>query len=420
MSLTIYIVLTTVLVVFLWSKWTSSVGKYDKLRKKTIIRNAKNLYTKHRAVPNHDRILISLVEQFQNHDDPRRWEYLLDVGDMYARGFYPYLQPNEAIAKNCYNAACQCPNAIVRGQARSKILELQHSPILSPEDRSGKKMNPSFGISIVDKAGKEIRQDSGTEIETRNTRLRKQTNTRNTQRRRRHDDIPQRVVRRIGGGNQNTHDHGVTSATKMNISSLQNDFLAAKMSFRPHNEVVDEVLEYCKIKCQHLFARVYEVVVTLSSDVYSDTGVSQIQILDMVLWKISEIPDCEVRESVRETLCKRLASGIENGIVVCGTGKVSRVISVFEGVLDNVQKGISMKLVEKEIAQLAAKIREDFLKSVGPLGREAYERDAITVPEYSKQMSNILHSRAKEEYVDKLNMSESIVHPIVQVYASAY
>lgn len=68
----------------------------------------------------------------------------------------------------------------------------------------------------------------------------------------------------------------------------------------------------------------YHVVVSLSPDEYSGTGVSQIQILGLVLVKISTNSDEHLRDSVRETLCKRLATGYERGYVVCGTGKISR------------------------------------------------------------------------------------------------
>lgn len=60
---------------------------------------------------------------------------------------------------------------------------------------------------------------------------------------------------------------------------------------------------------------------------------------------------------------------------MCGTGKVPRIVSVFEGVLEKNQKSVSINLVEKEIAQWASKIRDEHLSSAGPIGRKAYEKD---------------------------------------------
>ena len=77
-----------------------------------------------------------------------------------------------------------------------------------------------------------------------------------------------------------------------------------------------------------------------------------------------------------------------------------------------------MNLVEKEIAQLAAKVREEHLASVGPLGRKAYESDAV--PEYSEAMKHKFRNKVREEYIQKLSMSESVIKPLVQVYAEVF
>lgn len=391
----------------------------------------KQVYTKQRAVPNKYHEMKNIVEEFKK---AQTWENLVEMGDIYARGFFPYLLPDEKMALQIYEVATRCPNPIVRGNAEAKITSMTDTPV-SKQDREGQQMDTSYGKSIVNVAKMYIeleekpksiiknsdkRIDTPTELERRNSKKRRQLNAslntgRNENTTRRRGRIVENTQRhRIGGGNQNTHDHGVTSATKTNIKTLSGEFAAAGREFRHDDVVLEEATNICKNS-----ADAHHVLVTLSPDEYSSTGVSQIQILDMVLWKISTIPDLEIQEGVKETLCKRLASGFENGIVVCGTGKVARIISVFEGVLENAQKSVSINLVEKEIAHMAVKIKEDFLDSVGPVGRKAYESDN-SVPEYSQAMSNQLRGRIKEEYVEKLNMNDSVINPLVEVYANAY
>jgi len=410
------------LVVFLLAQ-----KKRHKLPRKSVTGAVKQVYVSQRAVPKKYLEMKRIVDEFKINKDVR-WENLVEMGDMYARGFFPYLLPDEKVALSCYDIASTCPDPLVRGNAVAKVMNLKDNPV-SEQDQSGDKMDVSYGENIVDiaqtyleshrKSINNTNSNNPTEIEIRNfkkrteSNLKRATTTRRTTR-------ETRERQRIGGGFQNTHDHGVTSATKTNIKRLVEDFKKKGRSLRPDPDVVEEAIELCREKSDgDILADAHHVVVSLSPDEYSGTGVSQIQILDMVLWKISTIPDQQVRQNVRETLCKRLSSGFENGIVVCGTGKVSRIISVFEGVLENIQKGVSINLVEKEISHLALKVRDDFLTSVGPLGRKAYESDN-SVPEYAVAMSNILKTRVKEEYVEKLNMKESIVNPLAGVYADAY
>lgn len=404
-----------------------SKKEYSFKRDSSVVGVVKQVYTKQRAVPNKYHEMKIIIEEFKN---AQMWENLVEMGDIYARGFFPYLLPDEKMALKIYEVATRCPNPIVRGNADAKITSMKDTPV-SKQDREGQEMDTIYGKSIVNIAKMYIeiqekpesinKKDTPTELERRNSKKRKQLNkrTRNTAR---NVNTPRRLRRNvIGGGNQNTHDHGVTSATKSNIKTLSEEFATAGRKFRNDDVVLEEATEFCKKSeiSKEEISDAHHVLVTLSPDEYSATGVSQIQILDMVLWKISTIPDVQIQEGVKETLCKRLASGFENGIVVCGTGKVSRIISVFEGVLENAQKSVSINLVEKEIAHLAVKIKEDFLNSVGPVGRKAYESDN-SVPEYSQSMSNKLREKVREEYVEKLSMKNSVINPLVEVYANAY
>ena len=412
-----------------------ALGKLEKKNngpKNSVTGVVKEVYVSQRAVPKKYQEMGKLVKDFKSF---QRWENIVEMGDMYARGFFPYLKPAEKVALACYEIASRCPDRLVRGNAEAKINSLMNDTI-SEEDRCGDGMDVRYGESIVElaraKIGKSTPKSAGdirdpdpkpTELEIRNFKMRKKSNTKTPTTTPTTTPI---ATDRIGGGSQNTHDHGVTSATKTNIRRLAEDFAKAGKSFRDEVDVVDEAVRMCRELCENSddfdgdkLVDAHRVIVSLSPDEYSGTGVSQVQVLDMVLWKISTIPDREVRENVGETLCKRLASGFENGKVVCGTGKVSRVISVFEGVLQSIQKGVSINLVEKEISHLASKVREDFLNGVGPIGRKAYESDN-SVPEYSVSMSNILKARVKEEYVHKLNMKESVIDPLVEVYAGAF
>lgn len=424
----LFLVFVFTIVFYKTFKTSFKTSKTENVPRKSIVVVAKEVYLSKRAIPRKYAEMNSLLQDFKR---TLRWEDVVEMGDIYARGYFPFLQPDKKVASKCYDIASKCPVQLVRGNAAAKMSAMTSS-FMEDEDSAGEKMDTRYGELIVNFSkvhlGRVKQELTKTSIEIRNSKMRKQINNALSQTRRTRPTTRTRTrARQIGGGSQNTHDHGVTSATKSNIKQLKEEFSGFKRTFRQHDEVIEEAMTLCRKfrekdlpEFDHdMYVDAHRVVVSLSTDEYSGTGVSQLQILDLVLWKISLIPEDEIRESVGETLCKRLASGFENGIVVCGTGKVSRIISVFEGVMENVQKGISINLVEQEIAHLAGKVREDFLKSVGPLGRQAYELEN-SVPEYAEAMSNLLKSRVRQEYVDKLNMEESVVLPLVEVYAKAF
>lgn len=428
---------------------TISIFLFYLIKKQSIV---KQVYARNRAIPNYYSEMKSIVEEFRESEKSEiPWDNLVELGDMYARGLYPYITPDEKTALLCYDIACRCPDKKTAGYGRAKVLENVNNPV-SKSDRLGQKVDTKYATQISRHAlnkkiiineieldqkisenrssennGRETYQS--TEIERRNSKRRKETNVHNTTR------VPSRIATqrrrnitdRLGGGSQNTHDHGVTSATKNNIRNMKEEFLKSGEKFRNNEDVIKEAVGICqKVRDNPMTAdmtsddlvNAHHVAVSLSPDEYSGTGVSQIEILDIVLWKIRTIQDEIVRGNVKETLCKRLATGFEQGSVVCGTGKVSRIVSVFEGVLDT-QKSVSIDVIEKEIGQLAAKIRSDFLDSIGPVGRKAYESDN-SVPEYSVAMASRLRNKVREEYIDKLNLIHSVVNPLVDVYADAF
>lgn len=434
MKVHLTILLVLVVGVFVGLRFKAKRLPVDAKPKNSITGAVKKVYASQTAVPSKYMEMDRIVREFE---EDMRWQSLVDMGDIYARGLFPYLLPNDKVALSCYEIAAKCPDAVVRGNAQAKMTSMKNNPV-SEEDRQGKKIHVRYGKSIVDLARKYIdeahrrqkQKNQATTLETRNSKMRKDINKRNATRHRKSPTTRRRrwlgnaIPDRIGGGSQNTHDHGITSATKSNIARLAEDFTRAGQSFRNADVVVKDVVDMCKsipdneISKDEL-ADAHHVIVSLSPDEYSGTGVSQIQILDMAMWKISQVDDPHIQDNLRETLCKRLSSGVENGIVVCGTGKVSRIISIFEGVLQDAQKSISINLVEREIRQIAAKVRKDFLESIGPIGRKAYESDN-SVPEYSSRMTKILTERVTEEYIEKLNMKPSVINPLIDVYAEAF
>ena len=440
---------------------------------KSIVGNVKDIIVKKNAIPSHYREMETMKKKFLgaiSHDNEPDWEILLRLGDIYARGMYPFLQPNDSVALQVYRVAINSPDPNIVDLARARYTDTQQHPV-DGHDRQGEQIDITYAHEMTRAANEYIRNVSKglyesrkptlkvkmippplntgpifgsgtpvkkalprivartqptpidtTERERNNTQTRRQGNTRTT--------TNDRNVDELTGGKQNTHDHGVTSATKANIARLHKEFENLGMKHDSNDGIIEKAMQIFRrvrersktdnkinFTADHL-SDAHNVVTSLVPDEYSGTGVTQTEILGLVLWKISTLGK-QIKEGVEETLGKRMASGIERGSSVCATGKISRCLSVFEGVLEDTQKSVSINVVKKEIAQLAAKVRDDFLSELGPMGVEAYCSE-LSVPEYSQRMAEDLRRRVKEQYVTKLNFSHSVIDPLVDVYADAY
>ena len=444
---------------------------------KSIVGSVKDAVVKKNAVPSHykemDKMRASFLGATRNNNEPD-WEMLVRMGDIYARGVFPFLQPDDQTALLMYTTASKVPDSNVVDLAVSRYFDVKHNPV-ELHDREGEPMRIEYAHDVCRAANEYIRTIPEEVFDSRKPTLKlvmqpppprtgptrffsgpltpEETRPRIIARvppptvefvpaennrglinrmRVRRDRDRARVGNRdeITGGKQNTHDHGVTSATKTNIARLKKEFESLGLKYDANDVVIENAMRIFRRVRERSknddkinftadnLADSYNIVTSLVPDEYSGTGVSQTNILGLVLWKIGTL-DPEIREGVEETLGKRVASGIERGVPVCATGKISRCLSVFEGVLGDTQKSVSINVVKKEIAQLASKVRDEFLKHVGPTGLAAYCSE-LSVPDYSNRMADDLRKRVKDEYIEKLNFSPSVIDPLVDSYADAY
>ncbi len=433
---------------------------------KSILGNVKDVIVKKNAIPSHYREMESLKKDFMKAIHANKepdWNILIQMGDTYARGVYPYVRPDDSAALQLYMVAAKTPDPNTASAAISRYVDVKHNPV-DRSDRQGEPMRLDYAHDIGRAANTFIRDTPESLFRDRRPTLKlsmappppakgpiflsKPPSAENRRPRIVQRQSPAQATapatatpaalaraRRRGditGGKQNTHDHGVTSATKANIKRLKNEFEGLGLKHDSNDVIIEKAMRIFRDVRERSkrdssgtvgftadqLADCHNVVTTLTPDEYSGTGVSQLRILGLVLWKLGTL-DRKTAEGVEETLGKRVASGIERGVPVCATGKISRCLSVFEGVLEDTQKSVSINVVKKEIAQLSAKVRDDFLKKVGPTGMEAYCSE-LSVPEYSERMADDLRKRVREQYIEKLNFSPSVIDPIVDVYAEAY
>ena len=417
--------------------------KSPSIRKKGIVGKIKQKIEHESATPSFYLEMSKIKNDFLTSlkKDKPKWNLLLVLGEIYGRGVFPYVQADDSISIAVYTVASKSPDPDVSTVAISKIMDLRLNP-LDRSDRMGEIIDSSYGYEVIT-ASNEWLNSAPESIFVQNRRtlrpvgvpppninpFRAFGNSVNIETNpppivEIPDVVEEQVDERLY--NQSSHDSGVTPVTKNNIRKLAIDF--------PNDDSDEKIIENSVSMCNEVLTRskndknigfneaqlsdAHEVIVSLVPIEYSNLGVTQTKILGKVLQKIETLDD-EIKQNVQETLAKRLASGVEKSISVCATGKISRIVSVFEGVDDNVQKGVSIDLVKKEIAQLASKIRDDYLNKLPSHCKKAYCSE-LSVPQYSEEMATLLEKEATEQYVNKLNIPISVVLPIIKTYAEAY
>ena len=133
---------------------------------------------------------------------------------------------------------------------------------------------------------------------------------------------------------------------------------------------------------------------------HSAFNISEKSSLKLVWEKINNSSD--MKENLVETLAKQLSSTIENGHVVCSSGKITRIMSTLDGFSNEVAR--PMWALREEIGNKAAKIREDMTQQYGD------------TPEAGRRMREEFAQSVKDEYVKKLGMQEKIIDPLISEY----
>ena len=365
----------------------------------------REMKTAQRQAAEHPPIIRRLAHTLHQFELSDNWNALLDAGDIYAKGEFPSWVPNIELAQHLFQVACMCPDSTVAGIAQSKFVESRESALIS-QDVAGAALPTVYGERIVQIAKERI-------TNTPAYRFRRPLVKRQAV-------VPVEMpVQTQGGGRlisttrptpqpqtiyndkQNVHDHGVTQSMRKTLHDI-----------RKNGHSVDDpctVVEEAVLQNESLSdaekVRALSVLDSMqhnSAYEHSGIGMSEADALGLVWGKIQSM-EGQLRTNTSETLMKQLASAIENGHVVCSSGKVARVVGALDGIGDHATPLRPMWAVRNELGTMASQIR-------GP-GEYSEARGE----ELRREFTN----KAKKLYCDELGMKESILNPVIALYANA-
>ncbi len=395
--------------------------------------------------------LKKLLQEYKS-DPENQWDKVIAIGDIYRKGAYPRFLPDEDMAIECYKICSACPDGEIAGIAQSKYIETRTETITSV-DRAGKPLPRLYAIEVCEVAEKTIMMTPSHKF---NKPIYNKQSAAQSHKPTRHE--PTNIFEDIIGGfaafevtdtemdileqqrdrrninidinnishdvpayhsdSQNVHDHSVVRTMKHNIRALKEEDDTNTNSEDIKNQVRYTILEQDLSEEEKYNA--LQVLDNLSTNKHSVFDTSESDVLKLVWDKISASKDTETQKNLKEMLTKQLASGLENGYVVCSTGKIGRLMGTFDGVLkdDKLEDSRPMWAVKEEIANMAANIRKRTLDGMSESQRNLYETGGDK--EVEQRMIKEFETSVKEEYVKKLGMSSNVIEPIVQTYAEGF
>jgi hypothetical protein len=303
--------------------------------------------------------LETLVDRFR---DTRDWSCLVDVANVYDHGWYPQYRSNKDLATTLFELGSRCPDPDVSRHCMIQVLIRTEIP---DEDNGADHLPLIPGYSIAELAQRYYHQQQ----------TMTPTTPPPTPQRRVITNVPEVL---IPNDPQNVHDHGV-------MRSLSKKLKGLPVPETLQESTVEEVRAYI-LDCEsteETKRNALETLDSLSDVAHSVLGMSEQDALHRV-WG-------SVDEDTKAILVTQLASSVENGSVVCSTGKMGRMVGTFDGIHETPIR--PLWAIREEIGSLAASMRD------------------------TGKTSDDFRASCLQTYVSELGMNPQIISSVVDEYA---
>jgi hypothetical protein len=344
------------------------------------------------------------------------WDNVIAVGDIYRTGSYPRFKYNKNMAVECYKIAAMCPDNEIAGIAQVKYIETccENNNLQDPAsdiDNKGEELPEYFGKEICAFA-KEIIQNTPYNSFTRP----KNKNIANIRvdpvyydinavgqetpftlftlqngRRNQNDHVYKNDL-------QNVHDHSVSHIVKKNIDTikLQNQDHVITQTETPSVEqnVIHSIITHPELN-ESIKGNAMVVLRDLNKkDKHGTFDITESDALSLIWNKINKEKDTIKKSNMIEILAKQLDSGVENGHVVCSSGKISRIIGTLDGIDDTIVQSRPIWAIREEIANLAGNIMNSNIRN---------------------PQQEFKH-KVEKTYIEELHLDPNIINPIIEEY----
>jgi len=378
--------------------------------------------------------LNNLLFEFTLHN---KWDNIIATGDIYKNGAYPRFKRDKETALECYKIAARSPDSDVAGIAQLKYIETLSENDMDMNDDMGDHLPRYFAHDICNMAQsiinntpyndftrpKNKQNTNGDDIvhtftrnrTTRGNRVTDRTTNRTTD----------RTTHAYKNDLQNVHDHSVTNIIKKNLTILkesdnnitkrnnnitnqnnnitnqnnnitnQNDDITKIVSDdSTKRDVLYSILEHPKLSESIKGSAVVVLENLNNKEKHGTFNVTEEEALSLVWNRMNNEKDDIKKSNMIEILAKQLDSSIENGYIVCSSGKIARIIGALDGIDEEMTSSRPIWAIREEIGNLAGKIMNGNYKN--------------PQDEFKRQV--------QKTYIDELKLDSNIINPIITEY----
>ncbi len=355
--------------------------------------------------------LEKLIDDFKI---SKNYNNIIKIGDFYRKGAYPRWRPNKVIAKKCYELVEHSSlDENLSTIAMCKYIEIMNCNI-DHFDISGLEIPESYYHKIEELVNEnDIQTYQYNEIMFRdeNHIVPNVINTFD-------NNINQDIVNNLDNETinvfnndlQNVHDHYLINITKTNIDKLKNNYKFDDCDI--HQILTDALYRDNALSVDQRF-KINEVLNTFNNKHHVSFGISEDDSLKYIYKFICSKSN---KSDLLHNLLLQLEDCYENGIVVCPTGKISRVLSLASD-SEEFDSNRNIYYIKDELESLASKVREDEIKKLTDAELLLYNNGDGAIADKMKQVYIDL---VKEEYCNKLNINYDIVKPFIDINVTGF
>jgi len=227
----------------------------------------------------------------------------------------------------------------------------------------------------------------------------------------------------IHNDSQNVHNHSVQNISKTIIDAMDTNV----NSFDDNSLIfLRELKKYQQSIAKHEIAKIMMVLNSLTDTFHSKYNKSEKDIFNLTFERIMNKTNQDEKDNLFIMFAQNIASAVEYGIVVCSTGKITRMLATFDVIDEDLPDLKPDWVIREEIGNLASKIRTDILNECSEEEREAYTEydDHDEKKELYEKTADKMKSRLMDEcydsYVKTKNMSKTAMDIILMDYIEAF
>lgn len=221
----------------------------------------------------------------------------------------------------------------------------------------------------------------------------------------------------IRNDHQNVHDSGVTAHITTAIQALNK----AIPNPRPWTEIswqISQFLENQSADAQAVFNHILIAEMT-----HVVTGKTEIQVLGLVWERIHDPINKDSLQSLEQSFIEELSDCLEDGQVLCGMGRISRMLQTLEKLdAENIVDLKPMWAIECEIgnyfnhylSKLKGRVPKKYIEALD--ASERTPQQEVLIKEFNKSLHKSLDRKLTRAYVEKGIISQPRLDVIMKPY----